>query len=88
MIVAPILTLLFFVIGMGGAYFVAVVLQHVDQGQWVANLRDIVQPRDVLQGVIKAVFFGFMVALGRLLPGLPRHRRRSRRRASARPARS
>ncbi|MDB4957015.1 MAG: hypothetical protein JWO36_4584 [Myxococcales bacterium] len=63
MIVAPILTLLFFVIGMAGAYLVAVVLQHVDQGQWMSNLRDIVQPRDVLQGVIKAVFFGFMVAL-------------------------
>ena len=62
MIVAPILTLLFFVIGMGGAYVVAVILQHVDQGQWIANLQDIVQPRDVLQGFIKAFFFGFMVA--------------------------
>ncbi len=62
MLVAPILTLLFFVIGMGGAYVVAVILQHVDQGQWIANLQDIVQPRDVLQGFIKAFFFGFMVA--------------------------
>ncbi|HUJ58304.1 MAG TPA: ABC transporter permease [Kofleriaceae bacterium] len=63
MIVTPILTLLFFVIGMGGAYLVAVVIMHVDQGQWIANLRDIVQVRDVMQGFIKAVFFGFMVAL-------------------------
>jgi phospholipid/cholesterol/gamma-HCH transport system permease protein len=63
MIVAPILSLLFFVIGMGGAYLVAIVILHVDQGGWVANLRDIVQIRDVLQGTIKAVFFGFMVAL-------------------------
>ena len=47
---------------MGGAYLVAVILQHVDQGQWVANLRDIVVPGDVLQGFIKAIFFGFMVA--------------------------
>jgi phospholipid/cholesterol/gamma-HCH transport system permease protein len=62
MIVTPILTLLFFVIGMGGAYLVAVVLQHVDQGQWIANLRDIVVPSDVLQGFIKAIFFGFMIA--------------------------
>ncbi len=62
MIVTPILALLFFVIGMAGAYFVAVVLQHVDQGQWVANLRDIVLPEDVFQGFIKAIFFGFMVA--------------------------
>jgi phospholipid/cholesterol/gamma-HCH transport system permease protein len=62
MIVTPILTLLFFVVGMGGAYFVAVLLEHVDQGQWIANLRDIVQPRDVLQGFLKAIFFGFMVS--------------------------
>jgi phospholipid/cholesterol/gamma-HCH transport system permease protein len=63
MIVAPILALLFFVIGMGGAYLVAVILEHVDQGQWIANLRDIVQPMDVVQGLIKSVFFGFMIAL-------------------------
>ena len=63
MIVAPILALLFFVIGMGGAYLVAVVGMHVDYGQWKANLENVVQVRDVVQGVIKAVFFGFMVAL-------------------------
>ena len=63
MIVAPILTLLFFVVGMGGAYLVAVIFQHVDQGQWIANLRDIVAPVDVVQGLIKSVVFGFLVAL-------------------------
>jgi phospholipid/cholesterol/gamma-HCH transport system permease protein len=63
MIVTPILTLLFFVVGMGGAWLVAVVAQGVDQGQWVANLRDIVDLIDVSQGLIKSVFFGFMVAL-------------------------
>jgi phospholipid/cholesterol/gamma-HCH transport system permease protein len=62
-IVAPILTLLFFVIGMGGAYISAVLIMHVDQGQWVANLRDIVETQDVLQGFLKAIVFGFMVAL-------------------------
>ncbi len=63
MIVTPILTLLFFVIGMGGAYLVAVIIEHVDQGQWIANLRDIVVPIDVVQGLIKSVFFGFLVTL-------------------------
>jgi phospholipid/cholesterol/gamma-HCH transport system permease protein len=62
-IVTPILTLLFFVIGMGGAYIVAVLLEGVDQGQWVANLRDITAPVDVLQGIIKSIFFGFNVTL-------------------------
>lgn len=63
MIVTPILSLLFFVVGMGGAWLVAVLLQGVDQGQWIANLRDIVDLIDVSQGMIKSVFFGFMVAL-------------------------
>jgi phospholipid/cholesterol/gamma-HCH transport system permease protein len=63
MIVTPILALLFFVVGMGGAWLVAVVFEHVDQGQWIANLRDIVDLIDVSQGLIKSVFFGFMVAL-------------------------
>src|SRR5262245_14836399 len=63
MVVTPILTLLFFIIGMGGAYLVAVPLEHVDQGSWVANLRDITQVIDVVQGMVKAIFFGFMVAL-------------------------
>lgn len=63
MIVTPILTLLFFIIGMGGAYFVAVLVEGVHQGQWIAKLRDIVHPLDVVQGMIKSVIFGFLVAL-------------------------
>jgi hypothetical protein len=47
----------------GGAYLVAVVLEGVDQGQWVNNLRNIVAITDVAQGMIKGVVFGFMVAL-------------------------
>ncbi|MGE3761884.1 MAG: MlaE family ABC transporter permease [Kofleriaceae bacterium] len=63
MIVTPILTLLFFIVGMGGGYLVAVVLEGVSQGQWVAKIRDLVEFTDVLQGLIKSVFFGFLVTL-------------------------
>ena len=63
MVVTPILTLLFFIVGMGGGYLVAVVLEGVSQGQWVAKIRDLVEFTDVLQGLIKSVFFGFMVTL-------------------------
>jgi phospholipid/cholesterol/gamma-HCH transport system permease protein len=62
-IVTPILTLLFFIVGMGGAYIAAVILLGVDQGQWSANLREIVQLLDVAQGMIKGIFFGFMITL-------------------------
>jgi phospholipid/cholesterol/gamma-HCH transport system permease protein len=63
MIVMPILTLLFFIVGMGGGYLVAVVLEGVSAGQWIAKIRDIVEFTDVLQGLIKSVFFGMLVTL-------------------------
>ena len=61
LIVGPILTLIFFIVAMGGAYVVAVIVMNVPQGPWVANLRELVETRDVVQGCIKAVFFGFMI---------------------------
>jgi len=60
-VVGPILTLIFFIVAMGGAYVVAVIVMNVPQGPWVANLRELVEARDVVQGCIKAVFFGFMI---------------------------
>jgi phospholipid/cholesterol/gamma-HCH transport system permease protein len=64
-LVAPILTLLFFVIGMGGAYLVAVVWKGVDHGQFVSNIQagQIMTSNDILQGLIKSVFFGYIVTL-------------------------
>ena len=80
MIVTPILTLLFFVIGMGGAYFVAVIVEHVDQGQWVANLRDVVVPLDVVPGADQGRVLRLHGDADRLLPGLSRDRWWTRRR--------
>jgi phospholipid/cholesterol/gamma-HCH transport system permease protein len=62
-LLAPVLTLLFFVIGMAGAYLIAVYGQHVNEGQFIANTQDILLPMDVIQGLIKAGVFGFMVTL-------------------------
>jgi phospholipid/cholesterol/gamma-HCH transport system permease protein len=63
MIVTPLLSLLAFIIGMGGAYFVAVVIQNIDHGQYVANIKSILTLSDVIQGVIKSAVFGFVVIL-------------------------
>ncbi len=62
-IVTPILALIFFVVGMGGAYVVAVLVEGVPQGPWIANLREIVEARDVVQGCLKAIVFGFMITM-------------------------
>jgi phospholipid/cholesterol/gamma-HCH transport system permease protein len=63
MLMAPILALLFFVVGMFGAFLVAVVWQGIDQGQFIFNFREFVKPVQVLQGLIKSSFFGFTVVL-------------------------
>ncbi|MEM9488742.1 MAG: ABC transporter permease, partial [Myxococcota bacterium] len=63
LLVAPILTLTFFILGMGGAYLVAVIDMGVDHGQFVANVQDIVLIMDVTQGLLKGAVFGFAVAL-------------------------
>ncbi|HVK73118.1 MAG TPA: ABC transporter permease [Kofleriaceae bacterium] len=62
-LMGPILTLLFFVIGMIGAYFVAVIGEGVDHGQWVLHTRDILEPLDVVQGLLKSIVFGALVVL-------------------------
>jgi phospholipid/cholesterol/gamma-HCH transport system permease protein len=63
MLMAPILALLFFVIGMFGAYVVAVVWQGVDHGQFIFNFKEFVQPVLVVQGLLKSSFFGFTLVL-------------------------
>ncbi|MCE9571604.1 MAG: ABC transporter permease [Deltaproteobacteria bacterium] len=63
MIVGPMLSLLSFIVGMAGAYFVAVVIQGIDHGQYVANVKSILTISDVAQGVIKSVVFGMLVIL-------------------------
>jgi phospholipid/cholesterol/gamma-HCH transport system permease protein len=62
-IMGPILTLIFFIIGMGGAYLVAVFNEGVDHGQFVHNTKDILDFVDLVQGLIKSSVFGFAVVL-------------------------
>jgi phospholipid/cholesterol/gamma-HCH transport system permease protein len=63
MLMAPILTLVFFIIGMGGAYFVAVITLGVDHGQFVYNAENLLEPSDVAQGLFKALVFGLLISL-------------------------
>jgi phospholipid/cholesterol/gamma-HCH transport system permease protein len=62
-LMTPVLSLVFFVVGMMGAYFVAVIVMGVDHGGFVENFRWYVDPVDVAQGVIKSAFFGLAIVL-------------------------
>ncbi len=63
LIMVPLLSMLFNVVGMCGGYAVAVWLEGVDKGVFLENARWIVDVKDVTQGVIKATVFGGGLAL-------------------------
>ncbi len=62
-VMTPILNMVFFSIGMVGAYFVAVVTLGVDRGQFIENFRWFVDPVDLVQGIVKSVVFGMALTL-------------------------
>ncbi|HTE52881.1 MAG TPA: ABC transporter permease [Kofleriaceae bacterium] len=62
-LMAPILALLFWVVGMGGAYLIAVISLGVDSGQFVFYVKQFVLPVDMVQGMLKSAIFGFVVVL-------------------------
>ncbi len=61
-IMVPILTMVFILVGVVGAYFVAVGIMHVDEGYFVANTRWYVDAEDLVQGLIKGGVFGFVLS--------------------------
>jgi len=62
-LVAPILVLTFFIVGMGGAYLVAVIDMGVHHGQFIFYIKEFLQPLHVIHGLIKAAIFGYTVVL-------------------------
>lgn len=63
LIMVPILTMLFNLIGIFGAWLVTVKLMGLDHGVFVDKVRWFVDGGDIRQGLIKAAVFGFAVAL-------------------------
>ena len=62
LMVFPVLTMLANVIGIIGAYVIAVFLFNVDSAGYLDYMFDFVNPRDIFFGLIKAVVMGFMTA--------------------------
>lgn len=62
-VMLPVLTMLFNIIGMTGAYMVSVGLMGIDPGIFLDRMQWLVDWDDVMQGLIKAAVFGFSVVL-------------------------
>jgi len=62
-IMVPFLTAFFNAVGMIGSYLVAVNLLQIPAGPYMTRFNYYVDADDLYQGLIKAVFFGFMISL-------------------------
>lgn len=62
-VMVPVLTMLFNIVGVFGAFFVAVTLLGLDPGVFMDRLKWLVDWDDVSQGLIKAMVFGVAVTL-------------------------
>jgi len=62
-IMVPLLTMVFNIVGMFGAYIFAVIIKNVDPGLFVHNIRWYTDISDLAMGLIKASFFGLALSL-------------------------
>jgi phospholipid/cholesterol/gamma-HCH transport system permease protein len=70
LVMAPVMTMVFNLTGLLGAYVVAVHLQHVDPGGVLNSFRSYTDPVDYVMGIIKALTFGGSFALLACYQGL------------------
>ncbi len=62
-VMLPCLCILFTLVGMTGAYAIAVSWLNVDPGVFVDRVRALVEPKDIFMGLVKSTVFGFLIAL-------------------------
>ena len=62
-VMTPLLTMIFNMVGLVGAYIVGLFLLDIDPGQFIENIRWYVDPKDVYDGLLKSVVFGLLMGL-------------------------
>jgi phospholipid/cholesterol/gamma-HCH transport system permease protein len=59
----PLLTMLFNFVGYMGAYMVGIVVAEIPAGPFIEHTRTLLDTKDILHGLFKAIIFGGVVAL-------------------------
>lgn len=62
-LVVPLLTAVFNVVGIFGAWFVGVEMLGLDSGVFLGRLQQMLSGEDITQGLVKAAIFGFAICL-------------------------
>jgi phospholipid/cholesterol/gamma-HCH transport system permease protein len=63
LVMVPVLALWFFAIGIGGSYIVGVVWLSLDPGVFIDRIQAMLDKHDLVQGLVKALVFGYAVTL-------------------------
>ncbi|WP_224363084.1 MlaE family ABC transporter permease [Hyalangium versicolor] len=63
LVMVPVLTMLFITMGMGGSYFVGVVINDISAGTFLSRTQQWLDPIDLFEGLIKGAIFGLSVTL-------------------------
>ncbi|MFK7873672.1 MAG: MlaE family ABC transporter permease [Oligoflexales bacterium] len=58
----PFLTAFFIIVGVASSYIIGILLFQIDEGIFFTQMRWITQPKHVLQGMQKAMVFGFIIS--------------------------
>jgi phospholipid/cholesterol/gamma-HCH transport system permease protein len=58
----PVLTMLFDVLGFAGAYVMGIYVANIPVGPFIEHTRTLLEPQDILHGLLKAVYFGAAVS--------------------------
>jgi phospholipid/cholesterol/gamma-HCH transport system permease protein len=62
-VMLPLLTIVFNAVAIFGAYLVAVVSAGLSVAEFEGRIRTLVEPGDIMQGLVKAAIFGYVVCL-------------------------
>ena len=62
-LVVPLLTAINILVGIFGGYFVGVILLNINSGVFISKMTNMVELADLVQGMVKSVFFGLLLTL-------------------------
>ena len=74
-IMMPIMTMVFNIVGLLGAYLYSIYLKQVDLGSFVEHFRYMTDPSDYFQGAVKSAVFGAALSIAACLSGFQCPRR-------------
>ena len=68
-IMMPVMTMVFNIVGLGGAYFYSIVIKQIDLGEFIEYFTFWTDPKDYIIGASKAVVFGISLSLASCFQG-------------------